>query len=454
VQRRHAPLLVDALHLTVPSSFFAGTCRGGIHTMTQPSKELVTLPAALPAVAAGWHAVEVWLEGVRQNGGDYSEETANTYAYHVAKLRWFCERIGTPPIHWTPEHANEFIAFLRDLPADCLCRRIDTGRTRPGPDGNAQTIWRFARPDEPGYTPFRTPPSTGSRDDILRCVRALFQQLHEEGIVRRNPMARVKTRKSRKINAERSLDLDLYAYVLDYLDVLPVPDESAARLRARDRFAFVALRELGLRASELVGARMRDVYPVTDPKTARTYWVLKVEDAYAKGSVGRDVPMTRAVFEELQAYRRAFDLPAVPERGEEYGLLLSVQTRPGKVCEGTHAAPAARRLDRAWASLSSRKSLYYIVKSRLDEAARSVERQGRVVEAEQLRKVSPHWLRHTFAKALLVRGRDIRVVAESLGHASVTTTMAYTKQSALDQIREYGRDGDHDLAVQAAPHIS
>ncbi|WP_267877482.1 hypothetical protein [Massilia putida] len=32
---------------------------------------------------------------------------------------------------------------------------------------------------------------------------------------------------------------------------------------ARDRSAFVALRELDLRASELVGVRMRDVYPLT-----------------------------------------------------------------------------------------------------------------------------------------------------------------------------------------------
>jgi integrase/recombinase XerC len=224
-------------------------------------------------VAAGWQAVAVWLEGVRHNGGEYSQETANTYSYHVAKLRWYCARIGVPPVEWTQAHTNAFIVFLRDLPLDCLCRKIETGRSRSGPDGSEQPILRFARADEPGYTPFRTAPSAGSRDDILRCVRALFNQLHEDGVIRRNPMARVKTRKSRRINAERSLDLDLYAYVLDYLDALPVEDDAAARLRARDRFAFVALRELGLRASELVGVRMRDVYPLTDPKTARTYWI-------------------------------------------------------------------------------------------------------------------------------------------------------------------------------------
>ena len=399
-------------------------------------------------VAAGWQAVEVWLEGVRHNGGDYSQETANTYSYHVAKLRWYCNHIGVPPVHWTQAQANAFIAFLRDLPLDCLCRKIETGRTRPGPDGSDVPVLRFARANEPGYTPFRTAPSPGSRDDILRCVRALFNELHDDGVIRRNPMAKVKTRKSRRINAERSIDLDLYAYVLEYLDTLPVANENAARLRARDRFAFVALRELGLRASELVGVRMRDVYPLTDPKTARTYWILKIDEEHAKGSKGRDVPMTRAVFEELMAYRGAFGLPPVPEAGEEYGLLLSVQTKPVAIGSRPVTEAKSRRYFRAWASITSRKSLYLIVKNRLDEVATELDRQGRGAEAAQLRDVSPHWLRHTFAKALIVRGRDIRVVAESLGHTSVTTTMAYTRQSALDQIREYGKDCDHDLATQ------
>ncbi|KFI07643.1 site-specific integrase [Massilia sp. BSC265] len=55
--------------------------------------------------------------------------------------------------------------------------------------------------------------------------------------------------------------------------------------------------------------------------------------------------------------------------------------------------------------------------------------------------MSPHWLRHTFAKALIAKGHDIRVVAQSLGHASVTATMRYTRQSALDKIRKYEREG-------------
>ena len=415
--------------------------------MKNTTSELAIIAGTELAAPNEWDVVEVWLEGVRQNGGDFSEETAKTYQYHVAKLRWYCERNRLHLAKWTKADANAFVSFLRDPPADALCRKVDTGRTKLDADGTERPIVRFARAGEAGYTPLRTVPSAGSREDIIRCVRALFEQLREDGIIRRSPMAQVKTRKSRQINAERSLDLDLYAYVLDYLDALPVQDEGGARLRSRDRFAFVALRELGLRASELVGVRMRDVYPLTDPKTTKTYWILRIDAEHAKGSTTRDVPMTRAVFEELMAYRTAFGLPSTPEAGEDYGLLLSVQTKQVAIGSRLVVEVESRRYFRAWASVTSRKTLYLIVKTRLDEVAATLENQGRGKEAKQLREVSPHWLRHTFAKALIVRGRDIRVVAESLGHASVTTTMGYTRQSALDQVREYGKDGDHELAT-------
>lgn len=53
------------------------------------------------------------------------------------------------------------------------------------------------------------------------------------------------------------------------------------------------------------------------------------------------------------------------------------------------------------------------------------------------KNVSPHWLRHTGATDALEAGANVRVVQESLGHASLDTTMKYTHVRPDDRIAAY-----------------
>jgi len=98
-----------------------------------------------------WALAAIWLDTVRLNGGDFSEETANTYTHHLAKLRWYCERvIDLSPARWTEREANGFANFLRELPIEALCVQVDTGRRRVVGDREVPVL-RHARRDEDGY---------------------------------------------------------------------------------------------------------------------------------------------------------------------------------------------------------------------------------------------------------------------------------------------------------------
>jgi hypothetical protein len=104
------------------------------------------------------------------------------------------------------------------------------------------------------------------------------------------------------------------------------------------------------------------------------------------------------------------------------------------------------RYFQAWRPITTRHGLYHIVKGRLGTAADILDTVGDITRAEQLRQASPHWLRHTFAKAALLSGQDVRHVAAWLGHRDLGTTLVYTEQEALDLIR-----ATNDAAPGATP---
>lgn len=383
---------------------------------------LGTPPAhSLGPVADDWEAIEVWLAAVADNSRSRTGETVATYRYHLAKLRAYCDDVvRRPPSMWSAQDVKAFKAFLANLPPEAI--------SAPG-----------AREGDAGYTPFRKQPSASSQADIMRFLHALFKALHGTGYIRLNPMALMKTGKPRRIDTTRAIDLDLFATVLEVIDAAPRA-RATDRLRIlRDRFVFICLRESGLRASELVGATMNAVQPLSDPKVRRTYWVLKVAADTAKGGKERTIPVSTVLLDAFMAYRRAFGLAPLPGEGNEpYGLVLSVRTRPVVLGHGGMVKYAAdRRYFGAWRSVTTRMGLHEIIKGRIEQAVAALMEGGDPVRARQLERVSAHWMRHTFAKAALLAGQDMRMVAAALGHASVTTTMVYTEQDALDQIRAW-----------------
>jgi len=130
-------------------------------------------------------------------------------------------------------------------------------------------------------------------------------------------------------------------------------------------------------------------------------WTLYVR---GKGNKPRDIPLPAVAIAPLRAYRRARGLPAEPAAHELLPLIHGF--KGGSLQEGGLYAEVKAVFEAAAAGLQA------------DDPARTV----------LLHAASPHWLRHAYAKALVVDHQaPLPVVQALLGHASVQTTAAYAK---------------------------
>jgi len=160
--------------------------------------------------------------------------------------------------------------------------------------------------------------------------------------------------------------------------LLGAPDLQSP-LGLRDAAMVELLYATGLRVSELVSLRLRDI---------------NMEAGYlrcaGKGGKERLVPLGRQATQRLRAYLE--------------------RARPAILSGGT-AHPALFLNSRGRGM--SRQGFWKILK----KYGRAVGLRG---------KLSPHVLRHSFATHLLERGADLRSVQMMLGHADISTTQIYT----------------------------
>jgi site-specific recombinase XerD len=152
-------------------------------------------------------------------------------------------------------------------------------------------------------------------------------------------------------------------------------------LELRDRAMFELAYSAGLRAEELVNLELEGVDPDAEE--------IRVE---GKGAKTRIVPAGEPAFRAVSAYL---------ERGRP-----ALEADDGERQRALFLSRSGRRL-----STSD-------VRRRLRLQVRRAALQA---------GVSPHTLRHSFATHLLEGGADLRTIQELLGHASISTTQAYTR---------------------------
>lgn len=174
------------------------------------------------------------------------------------------------------------------------------------------------------------------------------------------------------------------------VDQIKVPDQTAFKIldqeaiermievteKKRDRFFIRLVFRLGLRASEACSIKLSHF-----KKQGTEHYVI----VSGKGNKTRTLWVAQEDFEEAMSF-------------EVEGETLEIP------------------LFRAKNTLKpiNRVSAWKIIK----KAAQNAKIHG---------NVSPHWLRHSHATIALEKGADLRVIQNTLGHDSVTTTIKYTK---------------------------
>ncbi len=222
----------------------------------------------------------------------------------------------------------------------------------------------------------------------LASLRTFFQFLVREGVLEVNPAKLVSTpRIERKLPTHLSTE--------DAVRFLETPDTNTD-LGMRDRAILEFLYATGMRVSELVNIDLGDIN-----------FKEKLVRVTGKRKKQRILPFGEPALQALMQYLN--------------------DARP----EFLNNCPPIERNDKA----------VFLNYKGTRITTRSV---GRMVDkyikhCPDIKNISPHSLRHSFATHLLDSGADLRDIQELLGHARLSTTQIYTQVSMEKLIEVYDK---------------
>jgi integrase/recombinase XerD len=261
----------------------------------------------------------------------------------------------------------QFIGFLED-----------NGFESPGPVSVADLREYVYQLKESG----RAPASIRRK---ISSLRSYFGFLLAEGLIDRDPSELLEGPKT-----GRTLPT-----VLTRNEVEALLEDADVRdpLGLRDRAILELMYATGVRISELVNLRVRDLD--LEERLVRVV---------GKGSKERIVPFGGVALDAVSTYLN--------------------ESRPTLAQASGRTAGGTLFLGRRGRSLT-RKGAWDIVRRH-------------VLSAGIQKRVTPHTLRHTFATHLLQGGADIAAVQEMLGHADISTTQIYTHldRSYLSEVHQ------------------
>jgi integrase/recombinase XerD len=209
-----------------------------------------------------------------------------------------------------------------------------------------------------------------SRARHLASIRGFHKFLEDEKLAPKNPTEDLDTPKHpRKLPVYLTLD--------EVEQLLNSPNEKQVT-GIRDRAMIEVLYATGVRVSELVNLTLKDIN-LTDGFLI----------AFGKGSKERIIPLGKHAMEKVKVWLEG-PRQMMLKSGSSQHLFLT---------------PRGKGF--------SRMGFWKLLKRH-------------ALNANILKPLSPHKLRHSFATHLVERGADLRAVQAMLGHADLSTTQIYT----------------------------
>lgn len=274
-----------------------------------------------------------------------------------------------------------FFAFLASPPAHWV---------NPSPVPSESSDWR----------PLRGPLKESSVRQAKTIINAMFTWLVANRYLSGNPCALVRTRRvSASKRVERYVRRQEWEYLQMWVAALPSDNLRNTRVKARTKHLLALLYLTAARLSDVSSARMGDIQQRDDG----TWWWRVV----GKGQKEADIPVTQELLDSIKAYRRFYNLTALPSPSDPMPLVM----RLGGPETGN--------------ALLTDSMVYKCIKGMFEGASRSAESDGNVEIAAGLARASTHWLRHTSLTHQVEAGIPLPVVRDNARHASIATTSRY-----------------------------
>lgn len=227
--------------------------------------------------------------------------------------------------------------------------------------------------------------SAASISRTMSGIKSFYRYLEEEEMILSNPTELWESPKLPRKLPEVLETLEIER-IIEAIDRSTFQGE-------RDKTIIEVLFSCGLRVSELIQLRKRDIQE-------RESFVRVV----GKGDKERLVPIGNQALKQLNLYWEGYRIHQSAAPGFEDHIFINAKGRP-----------------------YTRVMIFYIIKKLVKNAGIQ-------------KSISPHTLRHSFATCLVENGADLRAVQMMLGHASISTTEIYThidRQYLKSIIQEY-----------------